>query len=443
MPNAVAVDEFGPPSASDRVPDQLLFVGYLKESKGIETLLRATAVARSLRPSVTLRLIGRAPEPATGERWRRLAVELGLEDAVTFEGAADRQGIAAAMREAALFVHPSPRETFGVVAVEALASGLPVVATDSGGGPGPRPDPRASGPSSRPAIRSRSARRSWRRWAAWTRSTATMRRSVERRYGGSYVAERWPSSTARRSPPCRQSRLVVEEASGAVASARSSSRWIGGGRRRDWLRRRGAPGDDVVDGDRAVVVALPLVGRTVEVEVDTRWDLIRRRRRPRNARERPDAREARPRSRRTARRVLGRDGTKHALAAASRPSRPSPGGSPSVLSRCWRGRPRSSRGGRGAGPARQAGGRHQRPAIGGPRHAWMTVADVTSPRADDPRDRRSLRRELVSHTRPASGGRRRPGRVDRDRPGPAEVVVPSDPAWPGASARTRQAAPRR
>jgi hypothetical protein len=37
------------------------------------------------------------------------------------------------MRRAALFVHPSPRETFGVVAVEALCSGLPVVATASGG----------------------------------------------------------------------------------------------------------------------------------------------------------------------------------------------------------------------------------------------------------------------------------------------------------------------
>ena len=42
-------------------------------------------------------------------------------------------GIAAAMAGASLFVHPSPRETFGVVAVEALATGMPVVATDSGG----------------------------------------------------------------------------------------------------------------------------------------------------------------------------------------------------------------------------------------------------------------------------------------------------------------------
>ena len=54
-------------------------------------------------------------------------------DAVRFEPPTDRAGVAAAMARAALFVHPSPWETFGVVAAEALAMGLPVVATPSGG----------------------------------------------------------------------------------------------------------------------------------------------------------------------------------------------------------------------------------------------------------------------------------------------------------------------
>ena len=117
----------------ERRTDELLFVGYRKASKGIENLLRAVAVARAARPTVTLRLLGRSPDEATEDGWRSLAASLGIADAVSFEEPVDRAGIADAMARASLFVHPSPRETFGVVAVEALASGTPVVATDSGG----------------------------------------------------------------------------------------------------------------------------------------------------------------------------------------------------------------------------------------------------------------------------------------------------------------------
>lgn len=133
IPNAVPVDDFAPGRAAGRVPDQLLFVGYLKETKGIANLLEAFARVRSARPAATLVLVGQAPTPEIQARWETAVDHLGVAGAVRFAGAADRAGVAAAMAGATLFVHPSPRETFGVVAVEALASGLPVVATDSGG----------------------------------------------------------------------------------------------------------------------------------------------------------------------------------------------------------------------------------------------------------------------------------------------------------------------
>ncbi|HLX34230.1 MAG TPA: glycosyltransferase [Candidatus Limnocylindrales bacterium] len=133
IPNAVDVDAFTPTPAADRDPDELLWVGYRREVKGTPTLLRAFALARSARPSLRLRLVGASVSDAEEERWHRMAVELGIADGVQFDGPADRAGVAAAMERAAVFVHPSTRETMGIVAAEALAAGLPVVATDSGG----------------------------------------------------------------------------------------------------------------------------------------------------------------------------------------------------------------------------------------------------------------------------------------------------------------------
>lgn len=133
IPNAVAIDDFHLGASAARATAELLWVGYRKEIKGIATLLRAFRLVLDEKPDATLRLIGRSSTEADEAGWHRLAGELGVAGAVQFEPPADRAGVAAAMSRATCFVHPSTRETFGVVAVEALASGLPVVATDSGG----------------------------------------------------------------------------------------------------------------------------------------------------------------------------------------------------------------------------------------------------------------------------------------------------------------------
>ena len=133
VPNVIRVDDFPLGAAADRDPDELLWVGARREHKGMDLLIRAVALARRRRPGLHLRLIGRAPDAPTEERWRDLAHEVGLDGAASFEPPADRAGVAAAMRRAGIFVHPSPFETFGMVAAEALASGLPVAARRSGG----------------------------------------------------------------------------------------------------------------------------------------------------------------------------------------------------------------------------------------------------------------------------------------------------------------------
>jgi glycosyltransferase involved in cell wall biosynthesis len=192
VPNAVSVDDFIATPLADRRVDELLYVGERTEAKGVPLLLAALAQVRARHPGVTLRLIGHAPHLALDVRWQRLAARLGVEGAVTFEGPADRAGVAAAMARASLFVHGSRSETFGVVAAEALAAGLPVVATDSGGvteilGA----DPTALGaivPTDDVAAMARAIGDVLDRRATFDPERA--RASVRRRYGAAAVADR-------------------------------------------------------------------------------------------------------------------------------------------------------------------------------------------------------------------------------------------------------------
>ena len=144
IPNTVDVEAFRPVGPAERDPDELLWVGYRREYKGIPALLAALPIIRRVRPGVRLRMIGRSPTDEEEARWHELAADLGVVEAVAFEPpSADRAGIARAIERAGLFVHASRIEMMGIVAVEALASGLPVVAVDSGGVTevlGPRPE---------------------------------------------------------------------------------------------------------------------------------------------------------------------------------------------------------------------------------------------------------------------------------------------------------------
>lgn len=132
LPNPIRLDAFAVGAAIRRDPNELLWVGTRAEHKGTAILLEAFAAVHREHPDWHLRLIG----PAAGggdDRWIEQAADLGVGEATSFEPATDRAAVAAAMRRASIFVHPSPWETFGVVAAEAIASGLPVAATPSGG----------------------------------------------------------------------------------------------------------------------------------------------------------------------------------------------------------------------------------------------------------------------------------------------------------------------
>ncbi len=112
--------------------DGLLFVGRLVSEKGVDLALRAVARLRDAGRPVRLTVCGDGPERP---RLERLAAELGLADAVSFEGWVRRDELAGRLRRAEAVLVPSRYEPFGIVALEAIAGGAPPVAARVGGLP--------------------------------------------------------------------------------------------------------------------------------------------------------------------------------------------------------------------------------------------------------------------------------------------------------------------
>jgi glycosyltransferase involved in cell wall biosynthesis len=104
------------------------FIGRLSEQKGVSVLLRAmTAVNRSI-PSARLVYVGVGEQEAT---LRASAIEFGLDGNVEFVGF--KPNVFECLRHMDVLVLPSRTESFGITALEAMAMGVPVVATAVGG----------------------------------------------------------------------------------------------------------------------------------------------------------------------------------------------------------------------------------------------------------------------------------------------------------------------
>jgi D-inositol-3-phosphate glycosyltransferase len=119
----------------------ILFVGRIEPLKGIDSLIRAIAqvVAKlpELRERLRVPIIGgaldRIHEDDEMVRLQELREELGIGDVVTFIGAKDQDLLQYYYSAAQMVVMPSDYESFGMVALEAMACGTPVIASDVGG----------------------------------------------------------------------------------------------------------------------------------------------------------------------------------------------------------------------------------------------------------------------------------------------------------------------
>ena len=131
IPLGVDVDRFAAEAPRPDLPgDYVLFVGRLRHYKGVDHLLRAVP---RLPPEVSVVVVGDGPE---GGSLRALADDLGVSDRVRFLGEVADRDLPGLYQHATALVLPAVNraEAFGLVQLEAMAAGTPVISTRLGTG---------------------------------------------------------------------------------------------------------------------------------------------------------------------------------------------------------------------------------------------------------------------------------------------------------------------
>ncbi len=130
VPNGVDISRFVPLD-EERQP-LIVYVGTLIKRKGVSYLIEAMAEVAQAHPHSRLVVVGEGPERASLEQ---LTTSLTLTPFVRFVGARSPEDVRTWMQRAKIFVLPSLEEGLGVVLLEALACGTPIVASNVGGIP--------------------------------------------------------------------------------------------------------------------------------------------------------------------------------------------------------------------------------------------------------------------------------------------------------------------
>jgi D-inositol-3-phosphate glycosyltransferase len=119
----------------------IMFAGRIEPLKGIDTLIQAMALIKQRRPEVIentcVAIIGGDPWTDSPDeemfRLQALLQELDIHDIVVFLGAKDQEVLPYYYAAAEMVIMPSHYESFGMVALEAMAMGRPVIASEVGG----------------------------------------------------------------------------------------------------------------------------------------------------------------------------------------------------------------------------------------------------------------------------------------------------------------------
>ena len=131
IPNMVDVSKFDV-GCDESYDSQFTFfaLSNLFEGKAVDVLVRAFSEVVAINPKSKLLIGGDGPER---EKIIKLISELKLEKNIELLGRLDRYKVNENMQKCNAFIHTSRFETFGIVLIEALACGKPVISTKSGG----------------------------------------------------------------------------------------------------------------------------------------------------------------------------------------------------------------------------------------------------------------------------------------------------------------------
>jgi len=134
VPNGIDLERFEISSGDkkDSSAKTIIFVGRLHPVKGVQYLIEAMAIVHLETPDVKLVIVGDGVERA---RLEELAERLNLKGSIQFAGQVPQESIPRLMHQADVFALSSLSESFGIVNLEAMAAGLPIVATNVGGIP--------------------------------------------------------------------------------------------------------------------------------------------------------------------------------------------------------------------------------------------------------------------------------------------------------------------
>jgi glycosyltransferase involved in cell wall biosynthesis len=136
--NGVDTTMFAPARGSEVDPELILFAGQLNDRKGLPTLLEAAQMVMLRRPEARLRCVGANPKVPGGlspaEKYLS-SFSSSLRSRVDFVGSVAHDRMPDEFRRAGLCVFPSRAEGLGIVVVEAMACGAPVVYMQDGVGP--------------------------------------------------------------------------------------------------------------------------------------------------------------------------------------------------------------------------------------------------------------------------------------------------------------------
>jgi glycosyltransferase involved in cell wall biosynthesis len=133
IPNGVDLARFQPAELRDKGADavfNILCVARLVERKGIDDLINAVAILRQKRKNFKVTIVGRGDKEA---EFRSRVAQSGLEDCIELKGAVLHADMPAIYQSADLFVLPSLNEGMSNAVLEAMAAGLPIIVTYTGG----------------------------------------------------------------------------------------------------------------------------------------------------------------------------------------------------------------------------------------------------------------------------------------------------------------------